>query len=69
MIYLHVVHFHFTALDVYFYTYEGITMFFYELQVICTIDVTKVEDSCGRNEVLKIVHFHSTVIDVYYLHL
>ena len=33
------------------YSYEGITMYFYEIQVICTIDVTKVEDSCERVEV------------------
>ena len=51
------------------YTYEGITMYFYELQVICTIDVTKVENSCERMRYLKIVHFHSSVLDVYYLHL
>ena len=35
------------------YTYESITMYFYELQVICTIDVTKVEYSCERNEVFE----------------
>ena len=51
------------------YTYEGITMCLYKLQVHCTFDVTKVEHSCVIDEVLHVVHFHSTVLDVYYLHL
>ena len=51
------------------YTYEGITMCLYKLQVHCTFDVTKVELSCVIDEVLHVVHFHSTVLDVYYLHL
>ena len=51
------------------YTYEGITMCLYKLQVHCTFDVTKVEHSCVIGEVLHVVHFHSTVLDVYYLHL
>ena len=33
------------------YTYEGITMCLYKLQVHCTIDVTKVEHSCVIDEV------------------
>ena len=51
------------------YTYEGITMCLYKLQVHCTFDVTKVEHSCVIDEYLHVVHFHSTVLDVYYLHL
>ena len=51
------------------YTYEGITMCLYKLQVHCTFDVTKVEHSCVIDEVLHVVHFHSTVLDVVYLHL
>ena len=51
------------------YTYEGIKMCLYKLQVHCTFDVTKVEHSCVIDEVLHVVHFHSTVLDVYYLHL
>ena len=51
------------------YTYEGITMCLYKLQVHCTFDVTKVEHICVIDEVLHVVHFHSTVLDVYYLHL
>ena len=47
------------------YTYEGITMCLYKLQVHCTFDVTKVELSCVIDEVLHVVHFHSTVLDVY----
>ena len=66
MIYLHVVHFHSTVLDVYFYTYESTTMYFYKLQVHCTFDVTKVEHSCELIEVLHIAHFHSSVLDVFY---
>ena len=33
------------------YTYEGITMCLYKLQVHCTFDVTKVEHSCVIDEV------------------
>ena len=33
------------------YTYESTTMYFYKLQFHCTIDVTKIEDSCDLNEV------------------
>ena len=33
------------------YTYEGITMYLYKLQVHCTFDVTKVEHSCVIVEV------------------
>ena len=33
------------------YTYEGITMCLYKLQVHCTFDVTKVEISCVIDEV------------------
>ena len=33
------------------YTYEGITMCLYKLQVDCTFDVTKVEHSCVIDEV------------------
>ena len=51
------------------YTYDGITMCLYKLQVHCTFDVTKVELSCVIDEVLHVVHFHSTVLDDYYLHL
>ena len=46
------------------YTYEGITMCLYKLQVHCTFDVTKVEHSCVIDEV-HVVHFHSTALDVY----
>ena len=69
IIYLHVVHFHSTVLNVYFYTYEGISMCLYKLQVHSTFDVTKVEHGCVIDEVFDIVHLHFTVIDVYYLHL
>ena len=52
------------------YTYEGITMCLYKLQVHCTFDVTKVEHSCVIDmKYLHVVHFHSTVLDVVYLHL
>ena len=51
------------------YTYEGITMCLYKLQVHCTFDVTKVEHSCEIDEVFSHCYFHSTVLDVYYLHL
>ena len=51
------------------YTYEGITMCLYKLQVHCTFDVTKVEHSCVIDEVLHVVHFYSTVLDVCSLHL
>ena len=33
------------------YTYEGITMCLYKLQVHCTFDVIKVEHSCVIDEV------------------
>ena len=33
------------------FTYEGNTMYWYILKVYCNIDVTKVADSCERNEV------------------
>ena len=33
------------------YTYEGITMCLYKLQVHCTFDVTKVEHSCVIDKV------------------
>ena len=36
------------------YTYEGITMYLYKLQVHCTIDVTKVEHSCVIDEVISL---------------
>ena len=51
------------------YTYEGITMCLYKLQVHCTFDVTKVEHSYVIDGVLHVVHFHTTVLDVYHLHL
>ena len=35
------------------YTYEGITMCLYKLQVHCTFDVTKVEHSCEIDEVFS----------------
>ena len=46
------------------YTYEGITMCLYKLQVHCTFDVTKVEHSCVIDEVFVRFQFHSTVQDV-----
>ena len=33
------------------FTYEGNTVYWYILKVYCNIDVTKVADSCERNEV------------------
>ena len=53
MKYFHSVHFHSKVIDVITYTYEAITMYFYELQVICTIDVTKVEHSFEIFEVFS----------------
>ena len=51
------------------YTYEGITMCLYKLQVHSTFDVTKVEHSCVIDEVLHVVHFNFLGLDVCYLHL
>ena len=51
------------------YTYEGNTMYLYTLKVHCTIDITKLEHICEKEDVFRIVYFHSTVLDVYYLYL
>ena len=51
------------------YTYEGNTMYLYTLKVHCTIDITKLEHSCEKEDVFRIVYFHSTVLNVYYLYL
>ena len=40
------------------YTYEGIKMCLYKLQVHCTFDVTKVEHSCVIDEVFQFVDFN-----------
>ena len=46
------------------YTYEGITMCLYKLQVHRTFDVTKVEHSCVIDEVFARCSLYSTVLDV-----
>ena len=48
------------------YTYEGITMCLYKLQVHCTFDVTKVEHSCVIEEVFVRCSLSLYYLDVVY---
>ena len=48
------------------YTYEGIMMCLYKLQVHCTFDVTKVEHSCVIDDLFARCSLISTVLDDYF---